>query len=228
MAPSTKHGGIVPLTFAQYGTIRAGDAGSARQADLGDVEVSTGTTLEALAAALPSSAEVTLAYGRGTTSLPVDWSIANIDTSAPGTRTVTGTVRSIGANLNQWRGAGGSTAYNAPERTLFSSTAIDVTAEVTVAAPPLPVTVTVAKRCVAGKVVLVPQVRNDGDAAVALRVVTAHGTTSVGALQPGKTASTAFTTRSANTSAGTVTVAVSAGAESAQATAEYPAAGCRR
>ncbi len=227
MAPSTKHGGIVPLSFAQYGTIRAGDAVEAKNTQLGAIEVPTGTTGADLAAALPSSAEVSLAYDRGTATLPVDWNVAAVDTSAPGTRTVTGTVRSIGANLNQWRGAEGSTAYNAPERTLFSSTAITVTAEVMVAAPPLPVTVTVSTRCVAGKVVVVPQVRNDGASAVALRLTTAFGSKSVSALQPGKTTSAAFTTRSGTATAGAVTAAVSAGGLSAETTADYPAVTCR-
>jgi LPXTG-motif cell wall-anchored protein len=77
---------------------------------------------------------VNLAYARGTSELPVDWDLAGVDTSVAGDYTVIGTVRSLGANLNDWVGAGGSTAWNAADRQLFSSTAIEVTATVRVAA----------------------------------------------------------------------------------------------
>ena len=72
----------------------------------------------------PASAEVALAYGRGTASQPVDWDLSAVDTGEAGTYEVTGTVRTIGANLNQWVGAGGSTAWNAPGKELYSSTAV--------------------------------------------------------------------------------------------------------
>lgn len=225
--PSTKHGGIVPLTFGQYDTIRKADAVGVASSDLGRVDLAPGAASSAVVAALPPTAEVTLAYGRGTADRPIDWGVAGVDTSTPGTYPVTGTVRTIGANLNQWRGAGGSTAWNAPDRTLYSSTAITVTAQVTVTAPASPVSVTAQTRCVAGKVVLVPQVRNDGDAAVSLRITTAYGSKSVAALEPGKTASAAFSTRGASIAAGTVTVAVSSAAGSAESSANYPAVACR-
>jgi LPXTG-motif cell wall-anchored protein len=134
MAPSTKHGGIVSLTKAQYDTIRAADATSAVSAELGITQVAQGASADAVAAALPASGAVNLAYARGTSELPVDWDLAGVDTSVAGDYTVIGTVRSLGANLNDWVGAGGSTAWNAADRQLFSSTAIEVTATVRVAA----------------------------------------------------------------------------------------------
>jgi putative cell wall-binding protein len=134
MAPSTKHGGIVSLKKAQYDTVRAADATAAVQSELGPVSVEEGSSAEALVAALPATAEVELAYGRGTSELPVAWDASTADLAASGEYTVSGTVRSIGANLNQWVGAGGSTAYDAPEKQLSSSTRIEVTATVTVTA----------------------------------------------------------------------------------------------
>ena len=44
MAPSTKHGGIISLTKAQYDTIRAADATSAVSTDLGIAAVAQGAT----------------------------------------------------------------------------------------------------------------------------------------------------------------------------------------
>ncbi|KJL43655.1 LamG-like jellyroll fold domain-containing protein [Microbacterium trichothecenolyticum] len=226
MAPSTKHGGIVPLTSGQYETIREADATGAVASDLGSVDVESGATADAVRTALPGEAEVTLAYGRGTASQPVAWDVADVDTDVAGTYEVTGVVQTIGANLNQWVGAGGSTAYNAPDRKLFSSTAITVTAEVVVAAAPLPVTVTTATRCVAGKVVLTVTTANDGDAPVALAITTAHGSKTVAAVQPGKTTSAAFTTRLAAIPSGSAAVAVSAGGDSAEESAPFAAASC--
>jgi len=134
MAPNTKHGGIISLTKAQYDTIRAADATSAVSADLGIASVDQGATSDAVTASLPATASVNLAYARGVAELPVDWDLSGVDTSVAGDYSVTGTVRSIGANLNDWVGAGGSTAWNAADKQLSSSTAIEVTATVRVAA----------------------------------------------------------------------------------------------
>jgi hypothetical protein len=226
MAPSTKHGGIVPLTFGQYETIRAADAVAAVASDLGSIEVEAGASADAVRGALPGEAEVELAYARGTSSQPVDWDLASLDTATPGTYEVTGTVRTIGAGLNQWVGAGGSTAWNAPDRTLYSSTAITVTADVVVAAPPLPAAVATATRCVAGKVVLTVTTTNDGDAPVALAITTPYGAKTVAAVQPGKSASAAFTTRLPAIGSGSVGVTVTAGGLSAEKSAPFAAAAC--
>jgi hypothetical protein len=134
MAPNTKHGGIISLTKAQYDTVRAADATSAVSAELGIAGVTQGATADAVAAALPKTATVNLAYGRGTGELPVEWDLSGIDTSVAGDYVVTGTVRSIGANLNDWVGAAGSTAWNAADKQLSSSSAITVTVTVRVAA----------------------------------------------------------------------------------------------
>ena len=226
MAPSTKHGGIVPLTFGRYETIREADATGAVISELGSIEVAAGASADAVREALPGEAEVALAYGRGTASQPVTWDVTDVDTDVAGTYEVTGVVQTIGANLNQWVGAGGSTAYNAADRTLFSSTAITVTADVVVAAAPPPVTVTTATRCVAGKVVLTVRTANDGGAPVALAITTPYGSKTVAAVQPGKSTSAAFTTRLAAIPTGSVAVTVSAGSTSAEKSATFAAASC--
>ena len=74
-------------------------------------------TAAAVRDALPGTAEVVLAYGRGVARAARRRGIWRPSTPAtPGAYEVTGTVRTIGANLNQWVGAGGSTAWNAPGR----------------------------------------------------------------------------------------------------------------
>jgi hypothetical protein len=133
MAPSTKHGGIISLTKAQYDAVRAADATSAVSTDLGIASVAQGAAADAVTAALPVTAAVNLAYARGVAELPVDWDLSGVDTSVAGDYAVTGTVRSLGANLNDWVGTDGSTAWNAADKRLSSSTAIEVTATVRVA-----------------------------------------------------------------------------------------------
>ncbi|MFC4555780.1 LamG-like jellyroll fold domain-containing protein [Georgenia faecalis] len=213
MAPSTKHGGVVSLTKAQYDTVRAADAVSAVVEDLGTVTVEEGATADDLTAALPATAEVTLAYQRGTADLPVDWDTATVDLTTAGEYQVTGTVRSIGANLNQWVGAGGSTAWNAPDRVPYSSTAITVRASVTVVGVPdegLDVTATVGARCVAGKTVQVVTVTNGEDVPVAVGATSPYGTRETAALAPGRSVSYAFTTRQVGVEGGSVEVTAEA------------------
>ncbi|NQX26160.1 hypothetical protein HQQ81_02205 [Microbacteriaceae bacterium VKM Ac-2854] len=210
MAPSTKHGGIVSLTKAQYDTVRAADAASVVTADFGTVS------------SLPATAEVVLAYGRGTATQPITWNTAAVG-SAPGTYPVTGVVRTIGANENQWVGAGGSTAYNAPGKVLSSSTALTVTAQVVVSPPASSVTLTAATKCIAGKVYVTAVVKNTGTAAVTPTLNSAFGSKALGSIAPGATTSHVFTTRAASVPAGSVTATVP-GAQTV--TAGYPAATC--
>lgn len=143
MAPSTKHGGIISLTAGEYQRLRASDAVGLTQEDLGTVEVEASAAPGSQAAkaapapldaALPDTAGVVTAYGRGTAELPIDWDLSGVDPLTPGTYPVTGTVRSLGANLNDWVGADGSTAYDAPGKVLRSTTALTVRASVVVTA----------------------------------------------------------------------------------------------
>lgn len=146
MAPSTKHGGIINLSRERYDAVRAADATSVVTKDLGEVDLdaapAAGRTAKKLAtragdpvaAALPATAEVNTAYGRGTAQLPISWDTAGVDTSTPGSYPVTGTVLSVGANLNDWVGDGGSLAYDAPGKTLRSTTALTVSASVRILA----------------------------------------------------------------------------------------------
>lgn len=132
----TKHGGVISLTKAQYDAIRSADATSAVNEDLGTVEIEAGTAAESLTEKLPQTAKVNLAYDMGTSELPVEWDLSSVNIDEAGTYEVTGIVQSISANTDAWVGKGGSTAYNAEDRTLYSSRAIEVTAEVTVTEKP--------------------------------------------------------------------------------------------
>ncbi len=130
----TKHGGVISLTKSQYDALRAADATSAVESDLGTAEIEAGSTEEALTEVLPRTAEVNLAYDRGTSELPVVWDLSSVDLSTPDTYEVTGVVQSISANKDAWVGKDGSTAYDAEDKELYSSRAIEVTAQVNVTA----------------------------------------------------------------------------------------------
>jgi len=221
MAPATKHGGVVSLTKAQYDAVRGADAVSTGETDLGEVEVAAGATDDEVAAALPGETGVTLAYGYGAGELPIDWDLSALDTSSSGTTEVTGTVRSIGANLNDWVGEGGSTEWDAENRELLSTTALTVTARVTVTGDAAALTAEATTRCVAGRVVLVASVANGSSDAVDAAIATPFGEREV-SVAAEKTTSKAFTTREASIDAGEVTVT----AGGAEATAAYAAASC--
>ena len=126
----TKHGGVISLTKAQYDALRAADAESAVKEDLGSVTVQAGSTAEDLQALLPAQAEVNLYYDMGTSALPVEWDLSAVDLNEEGTYQVTGIVQSLSSNKDAWVGKDGSTAYDAPDRELYSSRAIQVTAQV--------------------------------------------------------------------------------------------------
>ncbi|WP_228373240.1 glycoside hydrolase family 43 protein [Demequina silvatica] len=111
LRPSTKHGGVLPLTRSRHDALVAADARAPVVADLGGV------------ADLPDAVEAIL-HGGGTASFPVAWEVAE-DGVAVGT--LRGT---LGANLNAWAGEGGSTAWDAPGKVPFSATALRVTATV--------------------------------------------------------------------------------------------------
>lgn len=192
MAPSTKHGGIVNLTRAEYDTVRQADAVAAVETHLGQFEFDADVSQADILAALPTTVEVELAYNRGTAELPVAWELDGATWA--GTHEVTGVVQSIGANLNDWVGAGGSTDWNADDRQPRSSTAIEVTAtlEVAEAAPGLELDV--STRCVAGKVMVVAKVINPGDEPVTGQLTSPWGSKQV-TVAPGRSLSSALATR---------------------------------
>lgn len=215
MAPSTKHGGVVSLTKAQYDTVRSADAAAAVASDLGSVEVDAGSEPSALIEALPATAEVVLAYDRGTASRPVTWHAASVDLDTPGTYAVSGTVSTYSANLDTWVGAGGSTAWNAPDRVLSRSAAIVVNATVLVSAPEGPsFTVHADTRCVAGKVVVVAKATNTGEALAEIAIVSAYGSKTV-QLGAGKATSQTFSSRLASIPAGSVEATSAGGTQTA-------------
>ncbi|MCM6761643.1 hypothetical protein NB037_04350 [Rathayibacter sp. ZW T2_19] len=226
MAPSTKHGGIVSLTAGQYDEVRKADAASAVRADLGDVSVASGAAADAVVAALPARTDVVLAYGRGTASQPITWDTSSVRASTPGRYPVTGVVRTIGANENQWVGAGGSTAWNASGKVLSSSTAVRVTATVVVTAPAVSATLTASTRCIGGRVVVSGVVRNTGTAPASVVLRSAWGTSPVLTAAPGASATHAFTTRAASVAAGSLSATVTVGGSSTVLEAPYAARRC--
>jgi hypothetical protein len=232
MTEHTKHGGVISLVKSEYDKIRASDAKSVSKSDLGDVTVEQEAAPEALTAALPQTAGVVLAYERGNGTLPVDWDTSTVDVSTPGTYEVAGVVRSIGANLNDWVGDGGSTAWNATGKVPRSSTALTVSASVIVVAPApaLEVAATAITRCVAGKVVLVAQLSNPNDVAIAATITTPYGSKAIASVAPGKTASQAFTTRAGSIEPGSISADVSGtvngGPVAGSVAATYSAATC--
>lgn len=135
MADSTKHGGIVGLTKAQYDLLRGSDVQAASSDSLGAVEVDNGSSLAEVSGALPEAGAV-LHYDRGTGSFPVAWDLSAVDTAVNGTYEVTGTLQdTIAGNLNAWVGDQASTAYDADGKVLYSSTEIVVSATVEVVDP---------------------------------------------------------------------------------------------
>ena len=134
----TKHGGVISLTKAQYDAIRNADATSAVNTELGTVEITAGSTADELQAQLPQTAEVNLAYDMGTSELPVVWDLSSVNLDEADTYTVTGVVQSISANADDWVGDGGSTLHTAANKELYSSRAIEVTAQVNVTTPAEP------------------------------------------------------------------------------------------
>ncbi|WP_158685444.1 family 43 glycosylhydrolase [Microbacterium halophytorum] len=218
MTPSTKHGGVISLTKGQYDRIRGADAVAVPDAELGSFEVASGADGETVRGALPATADVTLAYSFRDGELPVDWDVSTVNTATSGTYDVTGTVRSIGANLNDWVGDGGSTEWDAEGKELFSSTALTVTAEVVVG-DAASLTATAATRCAAGKAVLAVSVTGGTDAEAVVTTPFGERTLEVDA---GRTTSVSFSTREQSIPAGEVEAAAGA----ATTTATYPAKDC--
>lgn len=92
--------------------------------------------------------------------------------------------------------------------------------------PALDVSAVAAARCVAGKVVLTVTATNRDSAPVSLAVSSAHGSKSIAAVAPGKSASAAFTTRATSIPAGSATVTATAGTATVTVPAAYPALAC--
>lgn len=155
-----------------------------------------------------------LAYDRGTATRPVTWNVASVDLTTPGTYALTGVVSTYSANLDTWTGAGGSTAWNAPDRVLSSSRAVVVGASVVVTATQQgpAFTVQAETRCVAGKVALVTQVANTADAAAEITVATPYGSKTVH-VAAGKTAGQTFSARLASIPGGEVVATSASGSK---------------
>lgn len=96
--------------------------------------------------------------------------------------------------------------------------------------PELPATVSVQARCVAGKVYVAVQARNDHDDRVDIALETPYGVRSFVDVAPGANAYQSFATRSASVAAGTATVRITGTIDGTGATtvrtADYPSVNC--
>ena len=128
----TKHGGILSLKKKEYDAVRNADAASVAETSSEAVRVSIGASQDDILAALPQTVKVNKAYDMGTAELPVAWDLSAVKTDTVGKYTVSGIVRTIGANKNQWQGKGGSTDYQAEGKKLYSSTELKVSVPVRV------------------------------------------------------------------------------------------------
>ncbi|MDR7188453.1 beta-xylosidase [Microbacterium sp. BE35] len=106
------------------------------------------------------------------------------------------------------RTAGTQNQIDAPERAL--SLQLARLGVLKAPEPTLEVSITTGARCVSGKAVLTVQTANGAGVPVSLVVTTPYGGKSIAALAPGKTTSSAFTTRQVAIPAGVVTVEASA------------------
>lgn len=136
MTPSTKHGGIVSITKAQYDAIRAADA---KKSDNDAIEpkkisVEQNSSIESVSSLLPKAQTVKTATGEAV-QRKVTWDLSQLDMAQPGTVSVSGIVDTLGANLNHWVGdddvasgwsSTGGFQAQASDRPLYSSTAITV------------------------------------------------------------------------------------------------------
>ncbi|MEV4776156.1 family 43 glycosylhydrolase [Microbacterium sp. LWH12-1.2] len=81
-------------------------------------------------------------------------------------------------------------------------------------------------RCTAGKVTLVAQTGNTGDAAMSVVISTPHGTKTVAQVKPGTSSSVAVSTRLASIDAGTATVMATDESGTTEITGSYSARAC--
>ncbi|MGN7970769.1 RICIN domain-containing protein [Microbacterium sp. 22296] len=93
--------------------------------------------------------------------------------------------------------------------------------------PAATVAATASSRCISGKAVVTVTVQNDGATRADVRVESPYGAKNLGAIEPGKRASAAFTTRQASIPAGTATVTATVNGTPATVTAAIPAATCK-
>ncbi|OOB92049.1 family 43 glycosylhydrolase [Rathayibacter sp. VKM Ac-2630] len=110
------------------------------------------------------------------------------------------------------------------------ATATTQTSTVTDAAPTLNMTATASTRCISGKVTLTVTSRNDSTVPLTMTHTSSSGTKSYTAVAPGKSATTAWSTRATSIPAGTVTVTASGtvggSPASTVATPSYAAKSC--
>ena len=89
------------------------------------------------------------------------------------------------------------------------------------------ISATVSPRCVAGRVMLTVSVRNESERPVSATVSSAYGEKAIASIAPGRAASVAVTTRSAEIAAGAVTVTATDGqGATTEKTVAYAGASC--
>jgi arabinoxylan arabinofuranohydrolase len=106
----------------------------------------------------------------------------------------------------------GPTGANLVEVDTWSFTAADGSA------PSLDVTTSASTRCIAGKVILTVQAKNNNAVPVDVTIASSHGSKAFTAIAPGKSASNAVTIRQASVPAGEATVSVAATIDGAPVT----------
>jgi len=187
-----RHGTVLPVTREQYQAVLEEYAPGIAVESVDAIDVAT---TAGTAPELPATAALTKADG-STEDAEVVWNeIDAADYAAEGTFSVRGTAQDD------------------------SRQPVEATVTVGVAAT---VTVEAATRCVAGKNVVVATVTNASDDAVSVDISTSYGERTGVAVAAGKTVSKTFSTREADTAAGTVTVT----ADGTETSASYAAASC--
>lgn len=193
--PRPRHGTVLPITLREWNSIRGipnEDVATTVEVSVEDVQADETTEVTASVVAadgFETGGQVRFSVG--------DWSeTVYLD---EGTATAT-----IPAGLSQ-----GEQTVKAEYLGFDILLASEATAAFEVL-PALEATVTVADRCVGGKVLLTVTVSNDEADKVELRIDTPFGAKPVGALAAGKAHSSVFATRTATLPAGSLTVTVAA------------------
>ncbi len=139
----TKHGGVVSLTKKQYDAVRSADVRAAVPEDQGTFQVPVNASQEDVRKVLPDTVEADAYYHYGKVQAPVEWDLSAVKTSEKGEYEVEGTLKTIGANLNQWVGKDGngedSTEWDCANKEKYSSMAVKVKATVEVTDQAVPV-----------------------------------------------------------------------------------------
>ncbi|MFH8249058.1 immunoglobulin-like domain-containing protein [Microbacterium sp. B2969] len=204
--PRPRHGTVLPITLREWNSIRGipnEDVATTVEVSVDDVredEAAEVTAKVAAADGFETGGQVRFSAGDWSKTVYLQDGAASATIPAglvPGTQSVK--AEYLGFDI-----------LSASEATASFEVAHAVDAKVSIAA-----------RCVGGKVTLVVTVANDEDRQIGVQIETAYGTKEVGAIPAGKSVSSVFTTRQASIDAGSVTATVSAGKKSEELQSIY-------